>query len=136
VPFWLFLALAAASITAALAAAGREGLARIGTATVVSSPSLWGHGLLVAVPSMASLRTPWLWLAIGITAAPDGLQWWWAIVLIAASWLLPALRRPEAAEGARNAADPMDLLGSASGPWTAQRGSGTVWRGYLGRSRG
>jgi hypothetical protein len=124
VPLWVFLALAAASIVAALAATGREGLARFGTATVVSSPSLWGHGLLVAVPSMVSLRTPWLWLAIGITAAPDGLQWWWAIVLIAASWLLPALCRPEAPEGARSAADPMDLLGSASGPWMAQRGPG------------
>jgi hypothetical protein len=122
VPLWVFLLLAVASVAAALKATGREALARFGTATVVASPSLWGHGLLVAVPSMASLRAPWLWLAIGITAAPDGLQWWWAIVLIAASWFIPALRRPEAPESAQNAPDPMDLLGSASRPWATQRG--------------
>jgi hypothetical protein len=99
VPLWVFVALAAAAVLAALRATGREGLARLGTATIVASPSLWGHGLLMAVPSMLNLRALWLWLAIGITSAPDGLQWWCAIALIVASWFVPGLRRPAAAGG-------------------------------------
>ncbi len=112
VPLWVFLALAAAAVLAAVRATGREGLARLGTATIVASPSLWGHGLLIAVPSMLNLRAPWLWLAIGITSATDGLQWWWAIGLIAASWGLPALRRR-----AGDADAPLHPLATGTGPW-------------------
>jgi hypothetical protein len=125
VPIWAFLALAAAAVLAALRTSGREGLARLGTATIVASPSLFGHGLLVAVPSMLTLRALWLWLAIGITSAPDGLQWWWVIGLIAASWLVPELRRP-ASVGARasevrtaegDADEPLHPLRAGLGPW-------------------
>ena len=98
VPLWAFLVVAVAAVLAALRATGRDGLARLGTATIVASPSLFGHGLLMAVPSMLSLRAPWLWLAIGITSVPDGLQWWLAIALIAASWFVPGLRRPARVE--------------------------------------
>ena len=120
VPLWAFVALAAASILAALSATGREGLGRLGTATIVASPSLWGHGLLMAVPSMLNLRAVWLWLAIGITSAPDGLQWWWAIGLIAASWFVPELRRPAAATsdvGAGDSTEPLHPLRAGVGPW-------------------
>jgi hypothetical protein len=119
VPFWLFVAVAAATVLAALRPSGRESLARMGTATIVASPSLWGHGLLVAVPSMLSLRAPWLWLAIGITSAPDGLQWWWAIGLIAASWFLPGIRRPESATGPAAPAEPLHPLPPGDAPWDA-----------------
>ena len=122
VPFWAFVALAAAAVLAALRPSGRESLARLGTATIVASPSLWGHGLLVAVPSMLSLRAPWLWLAIGITSAPDGLQWWWAIALIAASWLVPGMRRAEATgRGAGEAAEPLHPLAAGSSAWDGCR---------------
>jgi len=120
VPLWAFVALAVAALLAALRATGCEGLARLGTATIVASPSLWGHGLLVAVPSMLNLRAPWLWLAIGITSAPDGLQWWWAIGLIAASWFMPGLRRPAAAAGdsaAGEADESLHPLAAGVGPW-------------------
>ena len=122
VPFWVFVALAAAAVLAALRPSGRESLARLGTATVVASPSLWGHGLLVAVPSMLSLRAPWLWLAIGITSAPDGLQWWYAVALIAASWSVPEMRRPEAtANGPEEAGvppgEPLHPLAANLLPW-------------------
>lgn len=115
VPLPVFVVPAAVAVLAALRVSGRESLARFGTATIVASPSLWGHGLLMAVPSMLSLRAPWLWLAIGITSAPDGLGWWWAIVLIAASWIVPGLRRPGVVEGA--AVEPLDPLAPGSGPW-------------------
>jgi hypothetical protein len=124
VPLWAFVALAVAAVLAALLPSGRESLARLGTATIVASPSLWGHGLLVAVPSMLSLRTPWLWLAIGITSAPDGLQWWYAIGLIVVSWFLPGMRRPETATGRSADAslpldEPLHPLPSGEGPWDA-----------------
>jgi hypothetical protein len=120
VPIWAFLALAVAAVLAALRTSGREGLARLGTATIVASPSLFGHGLLVAVPSMLTLRALWLWLAIGITSAPDGLQWWWAIGLIAASWFVPGLRRPAAAAAGPAEGDADGLLHPLAvgrGPW-------------------
>jgi len=120
VPLWAFVALAAAAVLAALRVTGREGLARLGTATIVASPSLWGHGLLLAVPSMLNLRALWLWLAIGITSAPDGLQWWWAIGLIAASWFVPELRRPSAASAGPaegETGEPLHPLRAGLGPW-------------------
>jgi hypothetical protein len=104
VPIWIFGILAVLAILAALRASGQDGLARLGTATIVASPSLWGHGLLVAVPSLLALGAPWLWLAIGLTSVPDGLQWWWAVGLIVASWFASPLRRPStppSADGAR-----------------------------------
>jgi len=129
VPTWAFVALAAAALLAALLVSGRESLARLGTATIVASPSLWGHGLLVAVPSMLSLRAPWLWLAIGITSAPSGTQWWWAIALIAASWFAPGMRRATSTEeprveggarlggGAGEPDEPLHPLAAGAGPW-------------------
>jgi hypothetical protein len=133
VPLWVFVALAAAAVLAALRAAGRESLARLGTATIVASPSLWGHGLLVAVPSMLSLRAPWLWLAIGITSAPDGLQWWWAVALIAASWVVPGIRRPEVAEGdSQTPREPLHPLAAAARPWDGPAGAAS-WERFWGR---
>ncbi len=121
VPVWVFVALAVAAVLVALRASGRQALARLGTATIVASPSLWGHGLLMAIPSLLSLRSPWLWLAIGVTSAPDGLQWWWAVVLIAASWFAPAMRRDaEPRHDARDpeaAVEPLHPLAAGTGPW-------------------
>ena len=71
VPFALYGLLAAAAVVLALRVRGPDSLARLGAATVVASPSLFGHGLLVAVPSMLSLRSPWLWLAIGLLSTPS-----------------------------------------------------------------
>jgi len=129
VPLWAYLALAVAALAAAFRASSRESLARFGTATIVASPSLWGHGLLVAVPSMLSLRTLWLWLAIGVTSAPDGLQWWLAVAIVAASWFAPGMcslpagggarlnGETHVGEGDRDAGDPLHPLRAGSGPW-------------------
>jgi hypothetical protein len=129
VPLPVFVALAVAALAAALRVSGRESLARLGTATIVASPSLWGHGLLVAVPSLLSLRAPWLWLAIGVTSAPDGLQWWWAVAVIAASWLVPGMRRAEATAGhSEEAAEPLHPLAPGEAPWGAQSRPAPSWR--------
>ena len=133
VPLWAYVVLAVAAVLVALRPSGRESLARLGTATIVASPSLWGHGLLVAVPSMLSLRAPWLWLAIGITSAPDGLQWWYAIGLIVASWFVPGMRRPDDATGRGGEAgrpldEPLHPLASGEAPWGTQDRPASGWR--------
>jgi hypothetical protein len=99
IPYPVYVALAVVAVIAALRAQGRESLARFGTATIVASPSLFGHGLLLAVPSLLSLRSPWLWLAIGFLSTPPGLQWWLAVVVVALSWVVPAMRRPAPVHG-------------------------------------
>jgi hypothetical protein len=116
-PFAVYALLAVAAVLAALKARGLESLARFGTATVFAGPSLFGHGLLMAVPSLLSLRSPWLWLAIGFLSIPDGLQWWLAVALVLASWALASMRRTgEGTEGPDPAAR-MHPLGAAGGPW-------------------
>jgi hypothetical protein len=128
VPFAVYAALAVVATAAALRARGKESLARLGSASVVASPSLFGHGLLVAVPSMLSLRAPWLWLAIGFLSTPDGLQWWLAVVVVVASWAMPAMRRAPAADstaGEGPADEPLHPLGATETPWPrlSERGS-------------
>jgi hypothetical protein len=118
VPFDAYLALALAAVLVALRSRGRESLARLGTAAVVASPSLFGHGLLMAVPSLLSLRSPWLWLAIGLLSTPDGLQWWLAIAVVAASWAAPGMRRVGTSED-----EPLHPLAPDGGPWPNARPS-------------
>jgi hypothetical protein len=125
VPFWAYLALGVAAVLTAVRAPARESLARFGIATIVVSPSLWGHGMLAAVPSMLSLRAPWLWLAIGITAAPNGAPWWLAIGLVAASWTVPALQR-RTRDPAAAAREKLHLLGANLEPWPDQAFGGPV----------
>jgi hypothetical protein len=129
-PFAVYGGLAVAAVLVAFLARGRDSLARLGTATVVASPSLFGHGLLVAIPSILSLRSSWLWLAVGFLSTPDGPQWWLAVVVVAASWVVPTMRLPAVTgsvagggvTAARIGAAPTtagDLhpLGTAVAPW-------------------
>ena len=118
VPFGAYLALAIAAVLVALRPRGRESLARLGTAAVVASPSLFGHGLLMAVPSLLSLRSPWLWLAIGFLSTPDGLQWWLAIAVVAASWAAPGMKHAGTSED-----EPLHPLAPNGEPWPNARPS-------------
>jgi len=115
VPLWGFVGLAVLAVVAALAAGGREGLARLGTATIVASPSLWAHGMLVAVPSLLYLAPAWLWLGLAITSSPEGIQWWSLVALVAVSWAVPWLRRDVTARPEAAWLDP--LADGASGAW-------------------
>jgi hypothetical protein len=121
VPYAVFLPLAVVTVIAALRARGRESLARLGTATIVASPSLFSHGLLVAVPSLLSLRSPWLWLAIGFVSTPSGPHWLLAVGVVALSWTAPAMRRPPAPATATGAADPLHPLGATGAAWPGPR---------------
>jgi hypothetical protein len=109
VPFPVYAAAALLAIAGAWLVRGRDSLARFGTATVVAAPSLFGHGMLMAVPSILSLRTAWAWLAIGLLSTPDGALWWLAIGVVTASWLVAEMRREE---GVEDSAEPWHPLGS------------------------
>ncbi len=65
-PAWASGLIAVAVVAAALRARGRKGLARLGLASVVASPSLWSHGLVFAIPELLRLRGQWFWLAAGL----------------------------------------------------------------------
>jgi hypothetical protein len=91
---WVAAALASVAVVAwAWLGRGREGLARFGVATVVTSPSVFAHGFLLALPAFLGLRRPWLWVALGITSVAPGLGWWMTIVLVVGATFLPGLRR-------------------------------------------
>jgi hypothetical protein len=93
VPFAVFVVGAVLVVLAALGSRGVEALGRFGIATIVASPSLYAHGLIVAVPALFRLDAASLWLAVGITSVAPGIGWWLAIGLVVGSWFVPALRR-------------------------------------------
>ncbi|HEX8938565.1 MAG TPA: glycosyltransferase 87 family protein, partial [Candidatus Limnocylindrales bacterium] len=76
-----FVAVSAAAVMAALALPGRRGLAGLGLATIVASPTLWPHGFLFAVPALLlwpSATVVWLGLAVGAT---QSLGYWLPVAL-------------------------------------------------------
>ncbi|HYU51204.1 MAG TPA: glycosyltransferase family 87 protein [Candidatus Limnocylindria bacterium] len=107
-PQWLAVAIGVGVLVLALPGpGGRERLWRLGVATIATSPSLYSHGYVVAVPAILRLRAAALWLVMGITSVEPGVQWFYALGLIVASWYVPALRResePQAGPGDRGAA--------------------------------
>src|SRR6266545_4838567 len=107
-PDWVALAIGVSVLVLALQGrGGAERLWRLGVATIAASPSLYSHGYAVAVPAILRLRAAVLWLVLGITSVEPGVQWFYALGLIVASWYLPVLRREsEPATGDRDA----DLL--------------------------
>jgi hypothetical protein len=93
VPLIVAVVIAGLVVVAAVRPRGREGLARLGLATVVASPSLYAHGLIVALPAFLALRVRWLWAVLAVTSVAPGIAWWLAIGIGVAAWWLPALRR-------------------------------------------
>ena len=67
-PAWIFYPLAAAVVVVALQYRGRKGMARLGLASVIASPSLWSHGFIYAIPEFLRLRGQWFWIAAGLCA--------------------------------------------------------------------
>jgi hypothetical protein len=120
VPEAVFLAVAALAIGAAFRPRGLESLARFEAATSVAGPSLFGDGMLAAVPALLTLRPIWLWLAIGFLSVPDGANWWLAIGVVAASWALPQMRLATATS-APAGAEMLGPLPPGSGPWPSAR---------------
>lgn len=94
VPLWMLVPLALAVVGVALVPRGRKGLARLGVASVVASPSLWSHGFILAIPEFLRLRGQWFWMAAGLCA---GGRWpgpQAAIGLAVAGWFVgPRIHR-------------------------------------------
>ena len=65
-------------------ARGRPLLARLGSSSVVVSPSLYAHGFMVALPALLELRAIALWTALAFTAAPLGPAWFVALAIVVA----------------------------------------------------
>jgi hypothetical protein len=119
-PLLPFLAIAGATLAAALWARDREGLARLGLASVVASPSLHVHGFIFAIPAYLRLRAEWLWLVLGMTCIGlwPGPQL--AMAVGVASWFVKGLARDGGAADAAGAGRPaLHPLGQSIEPWPA-----------------
>src|SRR5450759_934521 len=117
-PMWAFLAIAAFTVLAALRVRGREGLARLGLASVVASPSLWGHGFVFGIPSFLRLRAEWLWLVAGMMSIGQWPGPQLALGIGVTAWFVKAMVRH-----ADDKADepfgrrPLHPLGAVLVPW-------------------
>jgi Glycosyltransferase family 87 len=130
-PAWAFLAVAVAATAAALMARGREGLARLGLASVIASPSLWSHGFVFAIPAFLRLRAEWFWLAAGLMCLGKWPGPQIALAIAAGSWFVVGLARrtaeteltgrPEPTGGpeptGRPERDGLHPLGAKLDPW-------------------
>ena len=119
-PLWAFAAIAAFTVVAALWVSGREGLARLGLASAVASPSLFLHGFVFAIPSFLRLRAEWLWLVVGLTCIGPLPGPQIALAIGVAAWFVKGMARDVEAEQAAGPANrPLHPLGSVAEPWPA-----------------
>ena len=82
-PAAAFLVISAAAFGIALWLRERRGLAALGLASIVASPSLWPHGFVMATPALLALPSVVLvWFALGIAA--NGALGLWTMVLLGA----------------------------------------------------
>ncbi len=114
-PMPLVVLLAGLAIGLALSVKGRESLTRLGLASVIASPSVWSHGFLVVIPAFLRLRTPWLWLVVGLLCAGTSPGPQIALALTVLGWLVPGLVRGEAQAHDANAR--LHPLGAEVDPW-------------------
>jgi hypothetical protein len=120
-PQWAFLSIAVVTLLAALWARGREGLARLGLASVMASPSLYIHGFVFAIPSFLRLRAEWLWVvaAMSCISPMPGPQL--ALGIGVAAWFVKGMARNVEEERAADGLGrrPLHPLGSVVEPWPA-----------------
>jgi hypothetical protein len=114
-PLPVFIAIGVAATLLALAATGRIGLARLGLASVIASPSLWSHGFMFGIPAFLSLRATWLWLVAGLLSIGPFPGPQVALLIAALAWTVPSLRRDVPGGDAELAAP--HPLGAAATPW-------------------
>ncbi|HET9457771.1 MAG TPA: glycosyltransferase family 87 protein [Candidatus Limnocylindrales bacterium] len=94
VPYPAFIALAVVAVGWALLARGRLGLQRLGVASIVASPTLYGHGLLAMLPALATLNVEIVLLVLGSYVSGLGLWFGVGVVVVA----LTLTRWPTATE--------------------------------------
>ena len=126
IPWLVALGLGVLAIVIALRSRGLVGLERLGLATIVVSPSLYAHGLLVGLPAFLRLRPGWMWLALGLTGIAPAAPSWIGIGIVAAAWFVPQMRRaakepvggprPETWDLGLDPLDPLDGSSAADAP--------------------
>jgi hypothetical protein len=105
VPWLLTVALAVAAILVAIRSRGIVSLERLGLATIVASPSLYAHGLLVGIPAILRLRSGWMWLVLALTGIAPAAPSWIGIGLAALAWFVVGMQRPATDSSVRRASD-------------------------------
>lgn len=109
-PYATFLVVAAAVVGWALLGRRRDGLARLGLASVVASPSLYRHGFLSALPQVFRLDASLVWLVLGAGVTLNALWLGVALAVAASAFDLIRHRGP----------DPLHPLGE-DGLWPTPR---------------
>lgn len=115
-PPLVFLGLSVGAVALAFALRGRRGLAGLGLASIVASPSLWPHGFVMALPAaLATTSSTMAWLVLGVGAIGSAGLWLMAalaaLVVLVGRW-----------DGGRIPDDPLHPLGGTRGPWTGRPG--------------
>lgn len=89
-PSAIVVMLSIAAVLIGLRRSGTPGLARLGVASVVASPSLYIHGLIVLVPGLLELPATFLWFALSVASlgiwAP-----WLAVICASVGLIVPAI---------------------------------------------
>jgi hypothetical protein len=100
-----FVALSIGAVAAALLFSGRRGLAALGLASIVASPSLWPHGFMFALPAVLMLESGTaVWVVLGA-----GAIWTNMWQLFNAGWV--------AVVAARRLPDALHPMAGTDGPW-------------------
>jgi hypothetical protein len=109
------LLLVVALIAASLRLRGGASLANLGLASVAASPTLYLHGLTLALPGLLQLRAAVFWVALLVAVTAGFQSFLWVVLAIGAlASGVPLLRhRPGSSEAA------WQPLGASAGPWSS-----------------
>jgi hypothetical protein len=111
-PYGAFVILSVVVIaTATIYGRGLVGLARLGIASVVASPSLYSHGLLTILPGLLGNGALVLWLGLAVSGLTKPAGWWLAVVFAAIGTRSFALSGPRGPGSTHP-------LGSSGTPWS------------------
>ena len=104
-PGTVFVALSVAVVAAALLFSGRRGLAALGLASIIASPSLWPHGFVFTLPAVLMLESGTaVWIVLGAGAV--GPSMW---LLFYCGWV--------AVVATRRLPDALHPMAGTDGPW-------------------
>ncbi len=87
-PMAAFFGVAIGVTLLALMGSRRHLLQRLSLASVVTSPSLWSHGFIFAIPAFLDLPDPWFWLVAGLLCGGPAPGPQLALAITVGSWLV------------------------------------------------
>ena len=109
IPYGAYLLVAAVTVViAVILGKGRAGLARLGIASVVASPSLYRHGFMILLPGLLGNGELLFWLSLGLSGRAVGWAITGAIAAVGTFRFATTERR----------ADTVHPLGPRGAPWS------------------